>query len=176
MKKLRVIGRVLTSLLMLPFLLAACETPQSRGISPVATLPPDQSIDLEIVDGQLVFVPAYSEIFYDEGDQVIGLTITLAIHNTDMDHPIVISSVKYFDTNGTLIREFVDQPLLLNAMATTGFLVTESDVSGGWGSNFLVEWGAEQPVHEPVIEAIMISVRGMDSLSFVSPGRVLAGR
>ncbi len=155
---------------------AACSTPPSRNIAPVPTLSSDQSGDLAIVTGQLVFVPAYSEIFYGEGDRVVALTITLAVHNTDPEHDLIVRSVKYFDTNGTLIREFIEQPVILRPMATTGFLINESDVSGGWGSNFLVDWGAEQPVHEPVVEAIMISVRGMDSLSFVSPGRVLSER
>jgi hypothetical protein len=59
-------------------------------------------------------------------------------------------------------------------MATTGFVIESSDTTGGWGTNFLVEWGAETPVHEPVIEAIMISSRGTEGVSFISEGRVVS--
>lgn len=154
----------------------------ASGCQPVATDAPQAAptlstvdiADLQIVSGQTVFVPAYPEIFYDDSTRTIALTTTLAIHNTDPDHEIVIRSVRYYDTDGALVREFIESPVSLNPLATTGFVVPADDSVGGWGANFLIEWGAESPVYEPVIEAIMINTSGALGLSFVSEGRVVS--
>jgi hypothetical protein len=155
-------------------LAAGCSTQTPQAVNPIPTLSAVELSDLDIVMGQLVFVPAYSEIFYGVASQRLGLTTTLAIHNTDLENPIIIRSVRYYDTDGNLVREYIEQPAQLNPMATIGFVIEASDTMGGWGTNFLVEWGAETPVHEPVIEAIMVSSRGTEGVSFVSLGRVVS--
>jgi hypothetical protein len=156
-------------------LLVACGTTVMPGaVQTLPTLSAAEVSDLDIVMGQLVFVPAYSEIFYGVASQTLALTTTLAIHNTDLEFPIIVRSVRYYDTDGNLVREYVEQPVQLDPMATTGFVIESSDTTGGWGTNFLVEWGAETPVHEPVIEAIMISSRGTEGVSFISEGHVVS--
>lgn len=146
----------------------------SQAIQPVPTLAAEQIADIQIVRGQVVFVPAYSEVLLSDAEPTLKLSTTLAIHNTDLEHPIIINSVRYYDTEGTLVREFVDGPLQLAPMATTGFVVPAGDSSGGWGANFIVEWGAETPVYEPVMEAVMVSRRGNEGVSFISEGRVVS--
>ena len=78
------------------------------------------------------------------------------------------------EAQATLVRDFVTETLELAPLATTGFLVPDDATSGGWGANFIVEWAAEEPVHEPVIEALMVSTAGTQGLSLISPGRVLS--
>lgn len=129
---------------------------------------------LQIVEGQLVYVPAYAEIFFNSINATRALTTTLAIHNTDLEHSIVINSVRYYDTEGTLVQEYIDEPMRVGPMATFGFVVDSADQRGGWGANFLVEWVAEQPVYEPVIEAVMVSAQGVEGISFISPGRIIS--
>jgi len=142
-----------------------------NSIQPNATLPVADTADLNIVMGQLVFVPAYSRVNFPVNGSFNRLAVTLAIHNTDLAHPIIIRSVRYYDTEGTLVREFVENPILLNPMATTGFVVAGEESDVGWGANFLVEWVAEQPVYEPVVEALMYTNGG---ISFISPGRIVS--
>jgi hypothetical protein len=129
---------------------------------------------LQIVTGQQVFVPAYSEIALADAENTIDLTVTLAIHNTDLEQAIIIRSVRYYDTSGQLVEEFVQSPVSLAPLATTGFVVPAGTSPGGWGTNFIVEWGAESPVYEPVIEAVIVSRRGTEGISFISPGRVIS--
>lgn len=148
--------------------------PVPQQLRPVPTLPASQIVDLHIVTGQTVFVPAYSEIAWVSAENTLELTATLAIHNTDPDNTIIIKSVRYYDTGGALVREFIENPLQLSPLATTGFVVPAGGNTGGWGTNFLVEWGAETPVYEPVIEAVMVSQRGNEGVSFISPGRVVS--
>lgn len=163
----------LCGLLFASLLFAGCGQAVAPAIPSAPTLSADQLVDLDIVTGQLVFVPAYSEIVSDSSP-TLRLATTLAIHNTDIDDPIIIQSVRYYDTDGDLLREFISSPVQLRPLATAGFFVPTDDTTGGWGANFLVEWVAEKPVYEPVIEAVMVSSRGTEGVSFISQGRVIS--
>lgn len=154
-------------------IIAACGT-ETPAAQPPATLIPVSASELQIVTGQTVYVPAYSEVFYGSADRTLALGVTLAIHNTDPDSPIIIQSVQFFDTDGNLVRDYIDSPVQVSPLATTGFVVEDTDERGGWGSNFIVRWGAETPVYEPVIEAVMVSARGNQGVSLISPGRVVS--
>ncbi|HEY9623013.1 MAG TPA: DUF3124 domain-containing protein [Crinalium sp.] len=136
---------------------------------PVVTLDKEK-----IVMGQTIYVPIYSHIYhYNRQDQVINLSATLSVRNTDGTSPIVITAVKYYDTDGQLIRQDIDRPVALNPLASTSFLVAADDTRGGSGANFIVEWVAEKTVSEPVVEAVMISTSSSQGISFISPGKVI---
>lgn len=123
-----------------------------------------------------VYVPVYSHIFFRDERTTIQLAATLSIRNTDSKERITVTSVRYYDTEGRLQRRYVEKPLRLGPMASTDFVVEEEDTTGGSGANFIVEWEAERPVTEPVIEAVMISTRAGLGISFTSVGRVLERR
>jgi len=106
----------------------------------------------------------------------MNLSATLSIRNTDLTNPTIITSVRYYDTDGLLIRQEVDHSLVLKPLASTSFFVAADDTRGGSGANFIVEWVAETTVSEPVIEAVMISTSSSQGISFVSPGKVLEQR
>jgi hypothetical protein len=162
------------TLLAFALVLAGCGGQSMGAVQSIATLAPADPSNLHIVFGQSVFVPAYSEIFFGNEQNTLDLTTTLAIHNTDPDDTIVIHSVRYYNTDGDLVREFIDTPVQLGPLATTGFVIGASENAGGWGANFLVDWGAGTAVYAPVIEAVMVSSRGNEGVSFISPGRVIS--
>lgn len=122
------------------------------------------------VQGQVVYVPAYSHIYHGDGDPYL-LTITLSVRNTSIDREIVVKSVRYFDTKGKQVKSYLAKPLRLPALATTEFLVERDDATGGSGANFLVEWSAAEKVTEPIIEAVMIDTKGQQGISFARNGR-----
>jgi hypothetical protein len=169
--------------LILPFLvLTSCAAPIERQNAPssaattgaespaaVATVGP-------VVAGQTVYVPVYSHIYFRDKSRTINLTATLSIRNTDEQDPIRVVAVRYYDTNGKLVRTYINDPQNLAPMASVDFVVAEDDTSGGAGANFIVEWTASQVVTEPVIEAVMISTASGQGISFVSTGRVIASR
>lgn len=130
--------------------------------------------DLRIVTGQTLYVPAYSEVLLGSNGNTRELVVTLAVHNTDLDTPIILQSVRYYDTNGDLVRSYITDPIEVSPLATTGFLVEAQDTTGGWGSNFIVEWVAEEPVYEPIVEAVMVSKSGTNGVSLISLGRVIS--
>lgn len=129
--------------------------------------------NIKIVAGETLYVPVYSHIYYEDQQKVINLAVTLSLRNTDFINPIIITSVQYYDSNGKLVKQYVDQPIQLSAMASTDFVVRRTDTSGGVGANFIVEWVAEKEVSEPVIEAVMIGAESTQGISFVSSGRVI---
>jgi len=129
--------------------------------------------DLDITTGQTIYVPAYSEIYFAGGGRTLDLAVTLSIHNTDFTHPIIITSVRYYDTHGQLLKEYLSQPQRLGPLASTDFFVEAGEQSGGLGTNFIVEWVAEEAVYEPIVEAIMLNTTSAQGISFTSPGRVI---
>ena len=158
------------------FWVAGC-TAQPAVQTPVSERVPDEAIvvhDLDITSGQTIFVPAYSEVYYAGNDKTIELAVTLSVHNTDFANSIIITSVRYYDTQGQLVEEHLAQPLRLGPLASADFFVDAGEQTGGVGTNFIVEWVSEQPVYEPVIEALMLSASGAQGLSFSSPGRVIS--
>lgn len=127
--------------------------------------------------GQTVYVPVYSEIYTE--DRYKGkpflLTATLSIRNTDPGKPFTLKSVSYYDSEGLLLRHYLDKPLTLGPLGSTHYVVPESESKGGVGAKFLVEWDAAAAVTEPIIESVMISTRMQQGISFISTGRIIKG-
>ena len=48
-------------------------------------------------NGQTIYVPAYSHIYYGNREQAFLLTITLSIRNIDTDKEIKITLVDYYE-------------------------------------------------------------------------------
>lgn len=129
--------------------------------------------DITITTGQTIFVPAYSEVHYAGQNITMKLAVTLTIHNTDFEHSIFVTSVRYYNTKGKMVKEYRKKPQRLGPMAAADFFVDTGEQTGGVGTHFIVEWVAEQPVYEPVVETLMLSNSGTQGLSFTSSGRVI---
>ena len=127
----------------------------------------------EAVVSQTVYVPAYSHIFFQDEDREIDLATTLSVRNTDPENPITITSIRYHDSGGQLVRQYGERALTLPPLASRAYVVEEQDRTGGVGANFIVEWGAATEVSPPVIEAVMISTAQSQGISFVSRGQVV---
>lgn len=136
---------------------------------PSGAVPSD--LPRDILVGQTVYVPLYSHVYEGRGTRVL-LAGTLSVRNTDPDHSLTISAVKYYDTEGKLLRDFLTEPLKLKPLGSTDFLVKEADTAGGSGANFIVEWVSDEPVHEPIIEVVMVGRKGGSITAFVRPGVV----
>jgi hypothetical protein len=126
-----------------------------------------------LLKGQTVYVPAYSHIYHGDREHPFYLTVTLSIRNTDPSNPIAISSVDYYDSDGKLLKRYVEKEAKLGPMASTRYVVQESDKSGGSGANFIVKWKSDAKVTEPIIEAIMISTSTQQGISFSSRGQAI---
>ena len=132
--------------------------------------------DIRVSMGQSVYVSIYSHIYGGIKARPFDLAAILSIRNTDIDQSITIVSVKYYDSNGKLLKEYLDQPLELKALASTRYIIKERDKAGGSGANFIVKWKSEKKVNLPIIEAVMIGTHSGQGISFVSRGQVIEER
>jgi len=136
----------------------------------------DVLADLTLSHGQLVYVPVYSRVERTDGLPPFAFAVNVSIRNTDREHRIGITSARYYDSDGKLLKEYLAEPRVLEPLGTTTLFVKQSDTAGGLGANFLVEWVAQQVVTEPVIESVMIGQREVRMCAFRSPGRVIEER
>ena len=123
--------------------------------------------------GQTVYVSVYTHIYSGHKGRPFQLGATLSIRNTDPKHSITLESVKFYDTAGKLLKNYLEKPAHLDALVSTRYIIKEGESGGGSGANFLVIWKSEKMVNPPIIEAIMIGTRSGQGISFVSPGQVI---
>jgi len=123
--------------------------------------------------GQTVYVPIYSHIYSGVKGRPFDLAATLSIRNTNLKHPITVLAVKYYDSDGKLVKDYLKEPTQLNALVSTRYIITEGDKTGGSGANFIVVWTSERNVNPPIIEAVMIGTHSGQGISFLSRGQVI---
>lgn len=124
-------------------------------------------------NGQTVYVPAYTQVYYSARGETFPLVTTLMIHNTDPTADIKLETVALHDTEGKLLRQQLQAPASLAPFATRDFLAAGLDKAQGLGACFLVKWSAKQPVNPPLLECLMIGTAGQQGISFRSQGRVI---
>lgn len=132
--------------------------------------------DVQLSMGQTVYVAIYSHIYSGNKARPFDLAAILSIRNTDISYPVTIVSAKYYDTDGQMLREYLSEPLQLKALASTRYIIMESDKAGGSGAKFVVKWKSEKKVNPPIIEAVMIGTHSGQGISFVSRGQVIEER
>ena len=129
--------------------------------------------DIQLSMGQSVYVSIYSHIYSGLKARPFDLAAILSIRNTDINQPVTLISVKYYDTEGKLLKEYLDEPLQLKALASTRYIIVEDDKAGGSGAKFIVKWKSEIRVTSPITEAVMIGTHSGQGISFVSRGQVI---
>lgn len=129
--------------------------------------------DIRLSKGQIVYVPVYSHIYIGDKETPYYLAATISIRNTEQAAPVTITEVNYYDSNGRLIKKYLEKPIQLGANASTRFVIKESDDKGGSGANFIVRWRSDVQVNTPIIESVMIGTRNQQGVSFTSRGQVI---
>ena len=154
-KKYKLICIFLSILLLVPHILCAAEG------------------RITLSKGQVVYVPAYSHIYSGNKERPFLLTVTLSIRNIDTMHKINITAVDYYETQGKLLKKYIENPITLNPLEALRYVIPERDKSGGSGANFIVDWHSNGPVNQPIIESIMIGTQSSQGVSFTSRGQAI---
>jgi hypothetical protein len=137
------------------------------------TSAPQAAGDIQHSIGQSVYVSIYSHIYGGSKARPFDLAAILSIRNTDINQSVTILSAKYYDTEGKLLKEYLDEPIDLKALESTRYIIKEDDKTGGSGANFIVKWKSNKKVTPPIIEAVMIGTHSGQGISFVSRGQVI---
>lgn len=117
------------------------------------------------------YVPVYSSVSMSQGKLRGDFSVTLSIHNASETRPLVLKRVAYFDTAGKMVESYLKSPIALKPFSTIEVFIAASDVRGGTGANFVVDWAATGEIAEPAVEALMIGSVGAGHYAFVSQGR-----
>ena len=159
--------------LVLIWLMAGIGTVSAQGPSVeqkfAASLVPVPSEPLSATGA--FYVPVYSSVSLSQGNARADFSVTLSIHNASETKPLVIRRIAYFDTTGRLVESYLKGPIGVKPFATIEVFVPVSDVRGGTGANFIVDWAASGEIAEPVVEALMLGSFGGGHYAFVSQGR-----
>lgn len=123
--------------------------------------------------GQRLYVPVFSEIPYGEGKHSLPLTATLSVRNIDPSHPLNITAIRYYDSKGKLLTEYLSSARMLAPLESVEYVVKQSDRRGGISASFQVEWSADQAVHPPIVQTVMIGATSGQGISFSEDGRVI---
>jgi hypothetical protein len=106
------------------------------------------------------YVPVYSSVSMSQGKLRADFSVTLSIHNASETRPLVLRRIAYFDTGGKLVESYLREPVALKPFSTIEVFVPVTDVRGGTGANFVVDWAASGEIAEPVVEALMFGGLG----------------
>jgi hypothetical protein len=154
-------------MLMTAAALAQAARPLEQAFASSLTDVPAQA---QTVSGA-IYVPAYSSVSIVQGKVRADFSVTLSIHNASQTKPLVLRKIAYFDTSGQLVQDYLQKPIAIKPFGAIEIFVSQNDVRGGTGANFLVEWGAAGPIAEPVVEALMVGGIGAGHYAFISQGR-----
>jgi hypothetical protein len=117
------------------------------------------------------YVPVYSSVSMSQGKLRADFSVTLSIHNASETRPLVLKRVAYFDTSGKPVESYLTSPIALKPFGTIEVSIATTDVRGGTGANFVVDWAATGEIAEPVVEALMVGGVGSGHYAFISQGR-----
>ena len=117
------------------------------------------------------YVPVYSSVSMSQGKLRADFSVTLSVHNTSETRPLILKRVAYFDTSGKMVESYLKSPVALKPFATIEVFIAASDVRGGTGANFVVDWAATGEIAEPAVEALMVGSVGPGHYAFISQGR-----
>ncbi len=138
-----------------------------------APLPLHAEGQIELSKGQTIYVPAYSHIYSGNREKPFLLAVTVSIRNIDPKNPIQITTVNYYETQGKLLKVYLEKPATLAPLGSLRYIVPEGDKTGGSGANFIVEWKSDKPVNPPIVESVMIGTQSQQGISFTSRGQVI---
>ena len=133
--------------------------------------------DAGLSRGQTLYLPVYSHIWH--GDLVVDgryplknqLSALISIRNTSFKTPIKITSARYYNTEGKLLKDYVSEARTIAPMATLEFFVEKKESAGGSGANFIIQWESSRPSNLPVVEALHADIKGHQTLTFVTVAR-----
>lgn len=131
----------------------------------------DRRVNTSTVDSLIrqVYVPIYSDIYNQTRDTRTMLTATLSIRNTSIRDSLFVSTIDYYNTQGDLVRSYIDSPIYLKPMESIDYVIEQQDNSGGSGANFLIDWYSKKQLN-PLFQAVMVGGLGAQAFSFTTDG------
>ncbi len=122
-----------------------------------------------LLKGQ-TYLPVYTHIYNREEDNLFKLTTTISIRNVSPRDTLFLSKADYYNTEGTKIRSYLNNTVYIKPLETVEIVISEKDIEGGSGANFIFNWFITKNGNKPLFEAVMISTYGQQGISFITRG------
>ncbi len=116
------------------------------------------------------YLSVYPLIFNVDENKMQALTATVSMRNTSDEDTLYVSSARYYNTKGEMIRMYFDFPIQLLPLETDHIIINHTDNLGGTGANFIFEWAKKTETTDPIFEAVMLSTYGQQGISFTTQG------
>jgi len=129
-----------------------------------------QKLQIDSLLKSKTYLPVYAQIYEMTEERKVDLAATISIRNTDTKDTVYLNKIDYYNTEGHLIRKYIDAPVYLKPAETIEIIIKSEDNEGGTGANFIFEWFASKKNSKPLFEAVMISTSGQQGISFSSRG------
>ena len=133
---------------------------------------PTENVLPEKIKQETIYIPVYSHVYTSE-EKYERMGITLSIRNTDTTKDLWVKNISYYNTGGDLIETYINTLHILKPMASIDFVINLSDMRGGSGANFIIEWAGEEELSTPIIQAVMVNNSGNRAFSFITNGHTI---
>ncbi|MGJ8714155.1 MAG: DUF3124 domain-containing protein [Maribacter stanieri] len=173
MRKLKTVIHSICLLVIIVMTIVSCKEKSTEDI-PVEVLDNhtlDRKANAILIDSLVrqVYVPIYSDIYNQTRDSRTLLTATLSIRNTSLKDSLFVSKIDYYNTEGDLVRSYIDSPIYLTPMESIDYVIEQQDTSGGSGANFMIDWYSKKQLN-PLFQAVMVGGLGAQAFSFTTEG------
>lgn len=128
-------------------------------------------LPVENMEKGRTYLSVYSHIYTNSQHRIHELTATISLRNVNPEDTIYIAKADFYNTEGQLIKRFLDHAIFIAPMETFEMVIEETDNSGGSGANFIFDWLKNQSSADPLFEGVMISTTGQQGLSFTTQGK-----
>lgn len=133
-----------------------------------------RSIDMipgdSVLEKGKTYLSVYSDIYRWSEEYSRSITATISIRNVNSNDSIYLFNAEYYNTEGELIKSYLDKPAYIGPMETVEIVIHQDDKSGGTGANFVFDWGVSNGTNEPFFEGVMISLVGTQGFAFTTQG------
>ena len=117
---------------------------------------------------ETLYVPVYSDIYHLDGTRRFALAATLSLRNTNLTDSLYVTYIDYYDSEGQLVKHYIEKPIVLTPLQTVEIVVPHDDAAGGPGANFIVHWGSSKTMNKLLAQAVMIGTASQQGLSFTT--------
>lgn len=165
-------ARILFLITFLAILLSACQENEFKlQYEHQNTLYVERADLAEMNINESVYVPAYSDLYYESQEKKTFFTVILSLRNISFTDTLYFTHIDYYSSHGKLLRKYIDKVLVLRPMESMEYIVEESEKEGGTGANFVVRYSAKAGLkNHPFIESIMMGNLDNYRFAFTSPG------
>jgi hypothetical protein len=125
---------------------------------------------MDLAHRDTIYIPIYSKVPIEHNARKHGLTVTMSIRNTSLRDTIYIEDIDYYNSQGELVRKYLNDIMFLTPMQSTSYVIEESDIEREVEGSFIVNWGATGSKLKPVFQGVMISNHGPQGISFITEG------